>query len=210
MARVVVVGAGLGGLASAARLAAQGHAVTVLEQSEQVGGKLGLLTVDGHAFDTGPSLVTLPQVYRDLFAATGTERFVDEIATGRLAEHAELARSWVGATLGGYQVGASLPGGRLRVHDPAAGVAVDADGAAADEDPRRGVEPGEGLGERARRPRDAGEDMQVRRAERRVDQDDPLAERREEDTDVGGDEALAHAALAAADGDHPGHRPSIA
>ena len=51
----------------------------------------------------------------------GLERFVDEIATGRLAEHAELARSWVGARLGGYQVGASLPGGRLRVHDPAAG-----------------------------------------------------------------------------------------
>jgi phytoene desaturase len=72
VARVAVVGAGLGGLAAAARLAAQGHAVTVLERSEQVGGKLGLLTVDGHVFDTGPSLVTLPQVYRDLFAATGT------------------------------------------------------------------------------------------------------------------------------------------
>ncbi|WP_097194038.1 phytoene desaturase family protein [Blastococcus aggregatus] len=71
MARVAVVGAGPGGLAAAARLAAQGHAVTVLEQSQQVGGKLGLLTVEGHAFDTGPSLVTLPQVYRDLFAATG-------------------------------------------------------------------------------------------------------------------------------------------
>ena len=51
----------------------------------------------------------------------GLERFVDELATGRLAEHAELARSWVGARLGGYEVGASLPGGRLRVHDPAAG-----------------------------------------------------------------------------------------
>ncbi len=68
---MAVVGAGLGGLAAAARLAAQGHAVVVLEQSEQVGGKLGTLTVDGHVFDTGPSLVTLPQVYRDLFTATG-------------------------------------------------------------------------------------------------------------------------------------------
>ncbi|WP_029431644.1 NAD(P)/FAD-dependent oxidoreductase [Blastococcus sp. URHD0036] len=71
MARVAVVGAGLGGLAAAARLAALGHDVTVLEQADTVGGKLGWYARDGHAFDTGPSLVTLPQVYRDLFAATG-------------------------------------------------------------------------------------------------------------------------------------------
>ncbi len=71
MARVAVVGAGLGGLAAAARLAVAGHRVTVLEQADGVGGKLGRYARDGHAFDTGPSLVTLPQVYRDLFAATG-------------------------------------------------------------------------------------------------------------------------------------------
>ncbi|MCZ2818378.1 phytoene desaturase family protein [Modestobacter sp. VKM Ac-2984] len=71
MARVVVVGAGLGGLAAAARLAATGHVVTVLEQAPQVGGKLGWYARDGHGFDTGPSLVTLPQVLEDLFAATG-------------------------------------------------------------------------------------------------------------------------------------------
>ncbi|WP_164701158.1 NAD(P)/FAD-dependent oxidoreductase [Modestobacter sp. KNN46-3] len=71
MARVVVVGAGLGGLAAAARLAATGHAVTVLEQAPQVGGKLGWYARDGHGFDTGPSLVTLPQVLEDLFVATG-------------------------------------------------------------------------------------------------------------------------------------------
>jgi phytoene desaturase len=71
VARVVVIGAGYGGLATAARLAAAGHAVTVLEQSATVGGKLGWFARDGHAFDTGPSLVTLPQVHRDLFAATG-------------------------------------------------------------------------------------------------------------------------------------------
>ena len=50
----------------------------------------------------------------------GLTRFLDELATGRLAHHAALARSWVGAPLGGYQLGASLPGGRLRIHDPGA------------------------------------------------------------------------------------------
>ncbi|HEV7870140.1 MAG TPA: phytoene desaturase family protein [Modestobacter sp.] len=71
MARVVVIGAGLGGLAAAARLATAGHAVTVLEQAPQIGGKLGWYARDGHGFDTGPSLLTLPQVFEDLFAATG-------------------------------------------------------------------------------------------------------------------------------------------
>src|ERR671932_2433055 len=71
MARVVVVGAGLGGLAAAARLAALGHAVTVCEQAARVGGKLGIFERDGFVFDTGPSLLTLPAVYRDLFLATG-------------------------------------------------------------------------------------------------------------------------------------------
>ena len=67
----MVVGAGLGGLAAAARLAAQGHRVTVCEQGPQVGGKLGWFARDGFAFDTGASLLTLPAVYRDLFVKTG-------------------------------------------------------------------------------------------------------------------------------------------
>jgi phytoene desaturase len=71
MARVVVVGAGLGGLCAAARLAAAGHRVTVCEQAATLGGKLGWYARDGFAFDTGPSLLTLPAVYRDLFACTG-------------------------------------------------------------------------------------------------------------------------------------------
>ncbi|MBT0771064.1 phytoene desaturase [Kineosporia sp. J2-2] len=71
MARVVVVGAGLGGLSAAARLGALGHQVTVLEQAGQIGGKLGLLRREGFGFDTGPSLLTLPAVYRDLFLKTG-------------------------------------------------------------------------------------------------------------------------------------------
>jgi phytoene desaturase len=71
MADVVVVGAGVGGLAAAARLASAGHRVTVCEQAEHVGGKLGLVERDGFRFDTGPSLLTMPHVFADLFAATG-------------------------------------------------------------------------------------------------------------------------------------------
>ena len=71
MSTVVVIGAGVGGLAAAARLAVKGHSVTIVEQSDQVGGKLRTYRRDGFAFDTGPSLFTLPAVYRDLFLKTG-------------------------------------------------------------------------------------------------------------------------------------------
>lgn len=71
MARVVVIGAGMGGLAVAARLAAGRHHVLVLEQADDVGGKVGWFSRDGFGFDTGPSLLTLPAVYRDLFRNTG-------------------------------------------------------------------------------------------------------------------------------------------
>ena len=74
MSRVVVIGAGMGGLAAAARLAAQGHAVTVLEQSPTHGGKVARLERDGFVFDLGPSLLTLPAVYRDLFLKTAVSR----------------------------------------------------------------------------------------------------------------------------------------
>ncbi|OLB66681.1 MAG: phytoene desaturase [Actinobacteria bacterium 13_2_20CM_2_72_6] len=70
MSRVVVVGAGVGGLSVAARLATAGHRVTVFEQAGVVGGKLGRYertTAAGtFRFDTGPGLLTLPQVFADL------------------------------------------------------------------------------------------------------------------------------------------------
>ncbi|MCU1600524.1 MAG: putative UDP-galactopyranose mutase [Frankiales bacterium] len=69
--RAVVVGAGVGGLAAAARLAASGHAVTLLEAAPVVGGKLGRFERDGFSFDTGPSLLTMPKVFEDLFHDTG-------------------------------------------------------------------------------------------------------------------------------------------
>lgn len=71
MSRIIVIGAGIGGLAVAARLAVKGHSVTVYEQSDRVGGKCQAYERDGFVFDTGPSLFTLPAVYRDLFLKTG-------------------------------------------------------------------------------------------------------------------------------------------
>ncbi len=67
-----MIGAGIGGLATAARLGVKGHDVTVLEQADSVGGKAQSFTRDGFVFDTGPSLLTLPAVYRDLFLKTGS------------------------------------------------------------------------------------------------------------------------------------------
>ena len=71
MAKVIVIGAGMGGMACAARLASKGHSVQVLEHNETWGGKLGSAEHGGYKFDTGPSLLTLPAVYRDLFLKTG-------------------------------------------------------------------------------------------------------------------------------------------
>lgn len=71
MSRIVVVGAGVGGLAAAVRLAAAGHRVTVCERSERVGGNLTSWSFDGFRFDTGPSLLTMPFVFEELFAETG-------------------------------------------------------------------------------------------------------------------------------------------
>ncbi|MCX5225687.1 NAD(P)/FAD-dependent oxidoreductase [Streptomyces sp. NPDC006553] len=73
MARIVVIGAGLGAMAAAARLAVAGHRVTVYERGTTYGGAVGRFARDGFAFDTGPGLLHLPAVYRDLFVKTGKE-----------------------------------------------------------------------------------------------------------------------------------------
>lgn len=81
--RAVVVGAGVGGLATAIRLATAGHDVVVLERNPMVGGKLATLEEGGYTFDLGPSLLTLPQVYDDLFRLAGTS-LADEVELVRL------------------------------------------------------------------------------------------------------------------------------
>ena len=72
----LVVGAGVGGLAMAGRLARCGYAVTLLEKNAGVGGRLQSFSPDaapGWRFDTGPSLLLFPDKYRECFAALGEE-----------------------------------------------------------------------------------------------------------------------------------------
>ncbi len=67
-----IIGAGMGGLSAAIALASRGHEVCVFEAGERVGGKVGIATVDGVEFDTGPSLLTLPGLIDELFQFAGT------------------------------------------------------------------------------------------------------------------------------------------
>ncbi|MEO3815388.1 phytoene desaturase family protein [Plantactinospora sp. B24E8] len=71
--RVVVVGAGLGGLACALHLAGSGRQVTVLEREPLPGGRAGRLTLDGYEFDTGPTVLTMPDLLAEAFGAVGEE-----------------------------------------------------------------------------------------------------------------------------------------
>jgi phytoene desaturase len=65
---VVIVGAGLGGLSTALRLAGAGRQVTVLERELVPGGRAGLLEIDGYRFDTGPTVLTMPDLLADALA----------------------------------------------------------------------------------------------------------------------------------------------
>ncbi|MFI6941041.1 phytoene desaturase family protein [Streptomyces sp. NPDC050418] len=77
MAQIVVIGAGMGAMAAAARLAVAGHRVSVLEREQTYGGDVRQDERDGFRFDTGPGLLPLPAVYRDLFIKTGKQPLED-------------------------------------------------------------------------------------------------------------------------------------
>ena len=70
---VVVVGAGLGGLSAALRLAGAGRKVTVIERESVPGGRNGLLNKEGYAFDTGPTVLTMPDLIQDCFSCVGED-----------------------------------------------------------------------------------------------------------------------------------------
>jgi phytoene desaturase len=68
---VVVVGAGLAGLSAALHLAGRGREVTVVEREPHPGGRVGRLDIDGYRLDTGPTVLTMPDIIDDTFAAVG-------------------------------------------------------------------------------------------------------------------------------------------
>lgn len=78
----IVIGAGLGGLATAARLAHRGWRVTIVERDSSPGGKMNQWRAGGFRFDTGPSLITMPWVFEDFFRDIGL----------RLRDHVELMK----------------------------------------------------------------------------------------------------------------------
>jgi UDP-galactopyranose mutase len=89
MARVVVIGGGFGGLASAARLAKLGHDVTLLEAASRLGGALGYVEQDGFRWDTGPHTTLLPAVIRDFFRKSGrpADKEIDLVPVEPMQRH---------------------------------------------------------------------------------------------------------------------------
>ncbi len=75
--RIIVIGGGFGGLAAAIRLQASGHAVTLVEAREHLGGRAYQLKADGFTFDMGPSLITAPHLLEDLWHAAGRNLYDD-------------------------------------------------------------------------------------------------------------------------------------
>ncbi|MBS1517616.1 MAG: phytoene desaturase [Bacteroidetes bacterium] len=71
MKKIIICGAGIAGLVNAVRLAHSGHNVEIFEKNSTAGGKMGEYSESGFRFDTGPSLITMPYVFRDFFSDIG-------------------------------------------------------------------------------------------------------------------------------------------
>lgn len=74
MSKVIVIGSGFGGLGAAIRLAAQGHQVEVYEKRDKAGGRAYVYDINGFQFDGGPTVITAPFMFDDLWAAAGKKR----------------------------------------------------------------------------------------------------------------------------------------
>ena len=94
---IIIVGAGPGGLATALRLQGQGYNVEIFESNSRVGGRMRGFQNGDYAFDTGPTILQLPNLYDDLFASAGLKR-EDYITFTRLEPYTKL-RFWDDSTL---------------------------------------------------------------------------------------------------------------
>ena len=72
--KVIVIGSGFGGLGVAARLAARGYAVEIFEKRDKIGGRAYVYDVNGFKFDGGPTVVTAPFMFDDIFTLAGRRR----------------------------------------------------------------------------------------------------------------------------------------
>ena len=72
--KIIIIGAGPGGLATAMRLRAKGYSVTIYEAADRVGGRMRGFSDGAYHFDTGPSILQVPRVYDELFAEAGLRR----------------------------------------------------------------------------------------------------------------------------------------
>lgn len=77
--KIVIIGAGLGGLSAAISLATEGFEVCLLDKNDKIGGKLNVMEKQGFTFDMGPSILTMPHIFRNLFEQAGRklEDYVD-------------------------------------------------------------------------------------------------------------------------------------
>ena len=114
--RVVVIGGGLGGLATAARLAKLGHAVTLLEQGDRLGGALAPWEEAGFTWDRGAHSTLLPAVLRDLFRKSGRplERELDLVPVDVIRHHRFADGSVLALPSGRAAQRAAVDGARAR------------------------------------------------------------------------------------------------
>jgi phytoene desaturase len=68
---IIVIGSGFGGLSAAARLAAKGHRVQIFEKRDQLGGRAYQYQIDGFKFDGGPTVITAPYIFEEIFQQAG-------------------------------------------------------------------------------------------------------------------------------------------
>ena len=74
MSKIIVIGSGFGGLSAAVRLAARGHQVELFEKRDKLGGRAYVYEINGYRFDGGPTVITAPWIFDEIWQAAGRRR----------------------------------------------------------------------------------------------------------------------------------------